>query len=77
MISWLLTTSLGNAQMRIDELEAERDKLMLALDAKMLECDLQGQLIETYRRQVENLLAGLVHEGRRLGIPGDGPKTKV
>lgn len=48
--------------------EQELVLLKLKLEAKELECDLQGEIIATYHKQVQNLLALVTRAGRGLGI---------
>jgi hypothetical protein len=71
MLDWLLEAT---ARSRIAELEADRAALeqqvralKLELDCKQLECDMQGELLTTYRQQVLNLLASLAIAGKPMG----------
>lgn len=62
MLEWLANLDLRTKlDVRLAEAEQEIARLKLALDAKLLECDLQGELIATYQQQVRNLLMTLVH----------------
>lgn len=65
MLEWLLSR---DAQRHIDELATKVSKLSVALDLKMLECDMQGEQIVLLRKQVQELLAIQEHRNRALGI---------
>ena len=54
MLSWFLDYALAakNAELTHDNL-----RLQLALEAKILECDLQGEVIVTLQNHVKELLA--------------------
>lgn len=74
MLEWLLS---HDAQQHIEELTAKVSKLSLALDLKMLECDMQGEQIVLLRKQVQELLAIQEHRNRALGITSDDTQSQL
>lgn len=74
MLAWLADYA---ARIKLAELADENVRLKIAYDQKCLECDLLGELYETYRRRVQIILADLVQQGRMLGIKDNGTDLKI